>query len=415
MVQQQHPGDTWTKSQQHVMVTSQTGNGNVPGLGVAHVSRPSIIRDPQPMPNYLVSKHVSDVSSNEVHRNAIAQQLVQQSLHNKNIQLQRMSQQTRSGQQQQPPPPSYTCSQTMPRVPPHHVSQNMSSQTLQHVRPPAQSPYLYQDQTAVLHHALTSLQNTRTLSKPVSSSGPDQERTYMNVQPVAVVGRNGRVMKPGDGGGGGSTKMIDEGPRNRPPAIPKSQEVKHRQEPLYATILGVVSGGGGEAGPPPMYEDGGMYANYAPASLYSNYSNYSELEMLRSCDSHCSAEEEHTEGLPAVSGGGGVAGGGDSPVSSSYSELRQAGAVVQVPGYNNNMEGDYEPVIPPKGGGTSVLAGLQQKHFKSLSNSSSDSDCLGTCVKCGERIVGEGTGCSAMGRPYHIHCFTCSGQYFYNS
>ena len=59
---------------------------------------------------------------------------------------QRMSQQTRSGQQQ-PPPPSYTCSQTMPRVPPHHVSHHMSSQTLQHVRPPAQSPYLYQDQS----------------------------------------------------------------------------------------------------------------------------------------------------------------------------------------------------------------------------------------------------------------------------
>ena len=49
------------------------------------------------------------------------------------------------------------------------------------------------------------------------------------------------------------------------------------------------------------------------------------------------------------------------------------------------------------------------KHFKSLSNSSSDSDYLGTCVKCAEKIVGEGTGCSAMGRPYHILCFTCSG------
>ena len=36
--------------------------------------------------------------------------------------------------------------------------------------------------------------------------------------------------------------------------------------------------------------------------------------MLRSSDSHCSAEEEHTEGLPSL---------GDSPVSSSYSELQQ--------------------------------------------------------------------------------------------
>ena len=70
--------------------------------------------------------------------------------------------------------------------------------------------------------------------------------------------------------------------------------MKHRQEPLYATILGTQGG----QGRPPVYEDSGaMYANYAPASLYSNYSNYSELEMLRSCESNCD-EEEHTEGLP---------------------------------------------------------------------------------------------------------------------
>ena len=100
-------------------------------------------------------------------------------------------------------------------------------------------------------------------------------------------------------------------------------------------------------------------------------------------------------------------------MSSSYSELRQAHhphiLAGQIPSFNNNAEGDYEPVIPPKGA-LSTSAGGQQKHFKSLSGSSSDSDCLGTCVKCGERIVGEGSGCSAMGRPYHILCFTCAGK-----
>merc|ERR1712198_782666 len=133
-----------------------------------------------------------------------------------------------------------------------------------------------------------------------------------------------------------------------------------------------------------MYEESGMYANYAPASLYSNYSNYSELEMLRSCDSHCSADEEHTEGLPGITG---HIPGTESPVSSSYSELRQAHVLAgQVPHgqYNNNLEGDYEPVIPPKtsAGAPTVVsnnAGVL-KHFKSLSNSSSDSDYLGTCV-----------------------------------
>ena len=271
-----------------------------------------------------------------VERQAIAQQLVQQSLTNSQASLHRMSRQS-------------------PYLPPQPARQA----------------------------------NTRSLSRPVEG-----ERTYMNVQPVAVVGRNGRVTRPGVAGPpvrqGGET-------RSKAPAIPKSQEVKHRQEPLYSTILGP----GDTSQPPPMYEDNGISwanSNYAPASFCSNYSNYSELELLRSCDSHCSAEEEHTEGLPHLTGG-------DSPVSSSYSELRQANTLLQ---YNNNLEGDYEPVLPPKG--ASLLAGAQQKHFKSLSNSSSDSDYLGLCVVCGERIMGEGTGCSAMGRPYHIQCFTCSGR-----
>ena len=125
-----------------------------------------------------------------------------------------------------------------------------------------------------------------------------RERTYMNVQPVARRSRReGEAMEEPRAGTG--------------PAIPCSQEVKHKQEPLYATIL-QAPGNGPEPGA--YDETNGMYANYAPASLYSNYSNYSELDVLRSSDSHCSAEEEHTEGLPSL---------GDSPVSSSYSELRQ--------------------------------------------------------------------------------------------
>ena len=147
------------------------------------VSRPSVIRD-----------HVSHVATNgysgsptptasTVHRNAIAQQLVQQSLHNSQAQLQKMSQQSRAGSVPPsysgagPPPPAYTSSQTMTRVPPRNQVTNTVPRTQ------IQSPYLYKDQTAILNNALTSLQNTRTLSKP------DHERTYMNVQPVAVIGK----------------------------------------------------------------------------------------------------------------------------------------------------------------------------------------------------------------------------------
>ena len=34
-------------------------------------------------------------------------------------------------------------------------------------------------------------------------------------------------------------------------------------------------------------------------------------------------------------------------------------------------------------------------------------DFFGDCHKCGEKVIGEGNGCSAMGEVYHVSCFTC--------
>ena len=60
----------------------------------------------------------------------------------------------------------------------------------------------------------------------------------MNVKPVAIVARSGRVIRPGEGN---SPLPNDrETGKIRSPAIPKSQEVKHKQEPLYCTILGKI-------------------------------------------------------------------------------------------------------------------------------------------------------------------------------
>ncbi|XP_050077321.1 lipoma-preferred partner homolog [Anopheles maculipalpis] len=42
-----------------------------------------------------------------------------------------------------------------------------------------------------------------------------------------------------------------------------------------------------------------------------------------------------------------------------------------------------------------------------LVQSIQDQESFGTCVKCGERVVGEKTGCTAMDKIYHIACFTC--------
>lgn len=35
-------------------------------------------------------------------------------------------------------------------------------------------------------------------------------------------------------------------------------------------------------------------------------------------------------------------------------------------------------------------------------------DTFGVCVRCGERVIGEQSGCTAMDQIYHITCFSCS-------
>jgi len=62
---------------------------------------------------------------------------------------------------------------------------------------------------------------------------------------------------------------------------------QHCFYPLFDWSLNVACGWA-QVLSPTVFEDTGLYANYAPASLYSNYSNYSELEALRSTDSQCS-------------------------------------------------------------------------------------------------------------------------------
>lgn len=39
---------------------------------------------------------------------------------------------------------------------------------------------------------------------------------------------------------------------------------------------------------------------------------------------------------------------------------------------------------------------------------SEEGDFFGMCHECGDKVLGEGSGCSAMGEVYHINCFTCA-------
>lgn len=40
-------------------------------------------------------------------------------------------------------------------------------------------------------------------------------------------------------------------------------------------------------------------------------------------------------------------------------------------------------------------------------NMGADTESFGICVQCGKKVIGEGSGCTAMEQIYHIECFTC--------
>ena len=190
------------------------------------------------------------------------------------------------------------------------------------------------------------------------------------------------------------------------PAIPQSQEVKKFiKEPSYSTILLQPVLGQGKVDQPVSVQ--------VNQPIYANTGN----------------EQEQKQALYYPSP--------PSPVSSSYSELRQA---TRIPlGYHiqqhmkqqqltqnpptiaqQNYDSLYEPVQQQQQ--SSSLYAVSGDIYKSSSSSSSSSGDggYGNCAKCRRRIVGEGNGCEAMGWRYHVGCFTChvcgavlQGQPFY--
>ncbi|KAF6207599.1 hypothetical protein GE061_016046 [Apolygus lucorum] len=126
-----------------------------------------------------------------------------------------------------------------------------------------------------------------------------------------------------------------------------------------------------------------------------------------------------------------------SPVSSSYSELRRATLNNALPDYgtyapssqgSTTYDSIYEPITPRPASGMSSRSNyslytpsrintrspheaevdaLTDLLVQSMNSPSADPDIFGDCCKCGEKVVGEGNGCTAMDNVYHIECFTC--------
>ncbi|XP_014274613.1 lipoma-preferred partner [Halyomorpha halys] len=116
-----------------------------------------------------------------------------------------------------------------------------------------------------------------------------------------------------------------------------------------------------------------------------------------------------------------------SPVSSSYSELRRAtnsnpDYATYAPSSQGSSAYDsiYEPIAPrppssrsnysiyaPYKAHEAEVDALTDLLVHSMDSPTADGYIYGDCVKCGEKVVGEDNGCTAMDQVYHIECFTC--------
>lgn len=181
--------------------------------------------------------------------------------------------------------------------------------------------------------------------------------------------------------------------------IPKSQDVKKFiKEPSYSTLLQLE-----RLRNLPLDQQSISYIS----SNYGNASNYSDLDFNVSKGSVQDVDGNSSTHYAYASP--------PSPVSSSYSELRQA---TKYPlGYHvqrhqqmqqRQQQGNYDSLYEPVQ--ISGVASNNPALFRALNSSvtsSESSDYFGLCSKCNGKIIGEGSGCHAMGRLYHIQCFTC--------
>ncbi|CAB3359398.1 Hypothetical predicted protein [Cloeon dipterum] len=255
-------------------------------------------------------------------------------------------------------------------------------------------------------------------------------------------------------------------PNKKPqPLVPRSVSIKKPAEPSYSTVLHAQTAGSSRLYsnlPPPMEENtyGGSTATYCNLPPYSSR----EVDDLPPPPPMSTLSQLNTAGLPPPPDDL-LPPAPSSPVSSSYSELRRAHPTPQQPtqvqmpvaqqaslqqhhgGYypqynpyapssqtSSTYESIYEPINPrpasqlssnsnyslyapyvsknraqplSESGKEAEVDALTDLLLQSMDSANPDSDFYGMCSQCGERVVGEGSGCTAMDKIYHIRCFTC--------
>lgn len=252
---------------------------------------------------------------------------------------------------------------------------------------------------------------------PVSSSYSELTRTINNAQ---LYNNTNNGSNNGAGGGGGpdpssglsevqkKVQMIQQQQQqllgNSPGSVQQQQQ-QHKY-PMYSSV---------QAMSPPQ----STYSNYE--SIYepinprpqphqfqaggggSTYSSYSPYNPSSAASSIYSASQHY-----------GVTGGGRPPVEhevDALTDLLVRSLHTNVDSGGNSI-GRSPSILSSVGGGGMMTPQHHQNHQLQAQNHSSgygdlSGDNFGNCVKCGGRIVGENSGCTAMDQIYHIECFTC--------
>ncbi|XP_053614343.1 lipoma-preferred partner homolog [Plodia interpunctella] len=71
-------------------------------------------------------------------------------------------------------------------------------------------------------------------------------------------------------------------------------------------------------------------------------------------------------------------------------------------GYHNNLSTTNKSPLPKE----EEVDALTNLLVKSIADSQ-DLDVFGICIKCNDKVIGESSGCTAMGNMYHVQCFSC--------
>lgn len=118
-------------------------------------------------------------------------------------------------------------------------------------------------------------------------------------------------------------------------------------------------------------------SNYPPYSSSSAYANGSSNNSISGSNLHLAPKRLVPAGVGNSVGSGGGGSGGGVGNGNKVSNLREAEVDV-----------------------------LTELLVQSM-NMGGDTESFGICVQCGKKVIGEGSGCTAMEQIYHIECFTC--------